>query len=53
MIDRLRAECQEYELTIVEQDREIAQLREIVNNIQQNNKATNQKVISEKNYYDM
>jgi hypothetical protein len=24
MIDRLRAECQEYELTIVEQDREIA-----------------------------
>lgn len=31
MIDRLRAECQEYELTIVEQDREMAQLRELLN----------------------
>jgi hypothetical protein len=30
MIDRLRAECQEYELTIVEQDKELQQLREMV-----------------------
>lgn len=31
MIDRLRAENQEYEMTIVEQDRELAQLKELLN----------------------
>ena len=30
MIGRLKPECNEYELTIVEQDREIVQLREII-----------------------
>jgi hypothetical protein len=30
MIDRLKAECREYELLIVEQDKEIEQLREVI-----------------------
>lgn len=34
MIDRLRAENQEYEMTIVEQDRELAQLKALIHSKQ-------------------